>query len=146
LVSNVRAKEILLSLFFNGWPEEKFKAVANQYSLSRLPNLVKSTALKRIKWHKEQNHEVAVVSASSRYWLEPWCKLQDIDLLASELEIIDSKITGKLCSKNCHGNEKVIRIKNKYDLNNCSYIYAYGDSIGDIPMLNIANEKFYRTF
>lgn len=47
---------------------------------------------------------------------------------------------------NCHGIEKVNRIRNAVDLSNYDDIYAYGDSKGDSGMLDLATRRFYRSF
>ncbi len=46
--------------------------------------------------------------------------------------------------KNCNGREKVKRIKNEYDIESFDKIYAYGDSNGDKPMLEMADIKYFR--
>ena len=69
-----------------------------------------------------------------------------ISLIATELEIINNKITGNLISTNCFGPEKVKRILKSYDLLNYDCIYAYGNSRGDHEMLELATEKFYKPF
>ena len=67
-------------------------------------------------------------------------------LLATELEITEGKITGKLRGKNCHGEEKVARIKAAYDLSKFENIFCYGDSEGDKPMLALATQAHYKPF
>ena len=62
------------------------------------------------------------------------------------LEIDDKIITGKTFQRNCYGPEKVKRIREKYNLSNYKYIYAYGNSRGDYEMLSIANESHYKPF
>ena len=48
--------------------------------------------------------------------------------------------------KNCHGQEKVNRIKAKIKLEHYKTIYAFGVSSGDKQMLAIANKTFYQFF
>jgi len=146
IIPNHKAKEIVLRYFFKGYKEDEFKKVANKYSLNHIKTILRSSAMEKINWHKENGHKVVVVSASIDCWLRPWCEENDLELLATKLEIKDVKITGKLLSKNCYGIEKVNRIKESYDLEKYDYIYAYGDSSGDKEMLALANEKYYKFF
>jgi len=146
VISNHKAKETLISYFFKGWEFKDFKKVASDFSLYQLPKLVKKSALERIEWHKNQSHDVVIVSASMECWLKPWCQENKIDLISTKLEIKNGKLTGKFLTKNCHGIEKVNRLLEKYDLNNYKFIYAYGDSKGDKEILKIANKKFYKYF
>lgn len=146
LIPNYKAKQKMLSWFFKDDDEAFFLNAANQYSLSLIDKIVRPKAIERIKWHKKEGHMVVIVSASLECWLRPWCNQNGIELLATQLEIKNGKVTGYLSSKNCYGQEKVNRIKAQYNLKDFEYIYAYGDSSGDIEMLELANEKLYKPF
>ncbi|MGJ0355679.1 HAD-IB family hydrolase [Aliarcobacter cryaerophilus] len=146
LIPNYKAKQYMLSWFFKGMRKVDFLKVANEYSLVHIDKILRPKAIEKINWHKNQGHKVVVVSASIECWLRPWCEKNNLELIATKLEIKDDIVTGKLLSKNCYGVEKVNRIKELYDLENFDYIYAYGDSSGDKQMLEISHEKFYKTF
>uniref|UniRef100_UPI00404867AF HAD family hydrolase n=1 Tax=Algoriphagus sp. TaxID=1872435 RepID=UPI00404867AF len=146
IIPNYVAKEELITYFFKGYKDDVFINLAKEYSLTKLDNLVRAKAIDRILWHKKQGHKVVVVSASIDYWLSPWCKLYNIDLLSTKLEINNGIITGKFSGNNCYGAEKVKQINNYYNLADFDYIFAYGDSRGDKEMLEIANESFYKYF
>ena len=146
LIPNYKAKQYMLSWFFKGMSEDAFFKVANEYSLVHIDKIVRQKAIEKINWHKNQGHKVVVVSASIECWLRPWCEKNNLELIATKLEIKDDIVTGKLLSKNCYGVEKVNRIKELYNLEKYDYIYAYGDSDGDKQMLSLAHEKFYKPF
>lgn len=145
-ITNNTAKEKFLAYYFKGYAEDEFKKIAKEYSLFHLDNIVKPSALEKINWHKHQGHKVVVVSASIECWLQPWCGKNKLELLATKLNFKNGKFTGYFESKNCYGLEKVVRIKEKYDLSAYSSIYAYGDSSGDKEMLEIADKSYYRCF
>ncbi len=105
-----------------------------------------SHAAEKIAEHKKNGDEVVVVSASATNWIEPWCKQNDIACLATQLEVVDDKLTGKLAGLNCNYDEKAKRILEKYDLNKYSSVYGYGDTKGDKAMLQLATHAFFRTF
>ena len=146
LVSNQYIKENITKYFFSNIDITEFKIKAEQFSLNNIDILIRKNALERIKWHQKNNHKVVVVSASIDYWLKPWCDKNHIDLIATQLEVNNNKLTGRLNNKNCFGSEKVRRIMGKYKLSNYDYIYAYGDSRGDYEMLQISSEKSYKPF
>jgi len=146
LIPNHKAKQKMLSWFFKGMSKDAFFKVANEYALLHIDKIVRPKAMEKIAWHKAQGHQVVVVSAAIDCWLKPWCDKNNIDLIATRLEIEDGKLTGKFATKNCYGIEKVNRIKEKYNLEKYSVIYAYGDSSGDKEMLSIANERYYKHF
>ena len=146
LIPNYTAKEKVLTHFFKGMQTDKFKELAKEYSVNQLPQIIRPSAMEKIKWHQSQNHKVVIVSASIECWLKKWCQSNNIDLIGTRLESINGKLTGKLATKNCHGIEKVNRIKERYNLNNFDYIYAYGDSIGDKEMLELSDQSYYKIF
>lgn len=145
-IPNYKAKQIMLSWYFKGLSKEEFFKVASEYSLNHIDKIVRPQAMKKIQWHKDKEHKVVVVSASVECWLRPWCDKNGLDLIGTQLEIKDNRVTGKLLSKNCYGKEKANRIRERYDLNSFDFIYAYGDSRGDKEMLELAQEKYYKYF
>ena len=146
LISNNSIKQILITYFFKGKNINEFKKNAEYFSLNMLEPLIRKKALKEIEWHKENGHDVVIVSASIDLWLRPWCIKNDVALISSMLEVNDNLITGKTRNRNCYGLEKVTRIKELYNLSEYSYIYSYGNSRGDYEMLKIANESHYKPF
>ena len=146
ILTDQKIKELVFSLFFKGWEIEKLQKFGDNFGINKIPLLVRKSAIERIDWHKKRGDIITVVSASSEIWLQKWCNSMEIGLIASKMEVSEGKITGKLIGKNCKREEKVSRIKEKYDISKFDEIYAYGDSIGDKEMLAIASNKFYRYF
>lgn len=146
LIPNYKAKQKMLSWFFKGMNERDFFEVANEYSLVHIDKILRPKAMEKIRWHKEQNHTIVVVSASLECWLRPWCEKNGLELIGTKLEIIEQKVTGNLLSKNCYAQEKVNRIRQMYDLTKYERICAYGDSRGDKEMLELAQETEYKPF
>jgi phosphatidylglycerophosphatase C len=144
IISNYKAKQKVISYFFKGYNKSQFQNIAKEFSLKIIDKIIKPEMLEKIKWHKLQGHKIIIVSASLECYLKPWCDKNDLDIIATKLEFKNNIFTGNLETKNCYGKEKVNRIKQKYDLNQFNYIYAYGDSKGDKEMLSIANKKFYK--
>jgi HAD superfamily hydrolase (TIGR01490 family) len=146
LFNRQKAKEKLLSVFFSGMPEHEFKEQSVSFANNRVPSLLRPGAVEKLKWHQQQGHEVVIVSASPAHWLKPWCNSNGFACISTELEVADQKITGKIHGLNCHGEEKVRRIREKYQLSAYDAIYAYGDTGGDKPMLAIAGYSYYKPF
>ena len=146
LISNWRAKEIMLAFFFGGDQSAEFQRKCDAFISERLPALLRKEALQKIALHLSNHDRVIVISASSYNWIEGWCKSMNIELIATRLEEKQDRITGKLSSLNCYGKEKENRIKDYLDLQEFSPIYAYGDTVGDKEMLELAHHAFYRKF
>ena len=146
ILSNHKAKEIMLRYFFGGMLINKFNEICVKFTKNVLPGLLRKQALETIRNHIENQTKVVVVSASPINWVKPWCDQYNLDCIATCLEVKDNKLTGKISGENCSGHVKVHHIKNAYELKNYSTIYAYGDTPGDKHMLALSNHKFYKPF
>ncbi len=146
LIPNWKAKEMVLQYYFKNTPIEIFETAAARFATIEIPKMLRPTAMEKLRWHQQEGHRVVIVSASATQWLRAWTTSINVELIGTELEIKDGKITGKLASPNCYGIEKANRIKSLIDLTQYQHIYAYGDSRGDREMLELATEAFYRGF
>lgn len=146
LISNQFAKEQVLRYFFGRTLAEKFQQYCDEFADKEIPRLLRQKALHEILQLQQKGFEVVIVSASAENWIRNWCKSINVSLLASRLEIRNEKITGRLIGKNCHGEEKVRRIREMYQLAEYSSIYCYGDTNGDKPMLALGHHSFYKPF
>jgi phosphatidylglycerophosphatase C len=146
ILSNHRAKEIMLTRFIGGMKEEDLINACQRFSQNILPGIIRPAAITRIHEHQQEGTKVVVVSAAPTYWVSEWCFQQQIQLIATNLEVKDGLLTGCINGKNCHGKEKVHRIREAFDLSNYSTIHAYGDTKGDQPMLSLAHHAHYKPF
>ena len=145
MVSHQFAKEKLLSYFFKGMLEYDFIQICNDFTSQRLPGLIRKSAMQKIEQYRKDKVPVVVVTASAESWVKKWCNSVNVECIASKMEVINNRITGKLKGNNCNYEEKVLRIKSNYTLENFDEIHCYGDSSGDRKMLEIATESFYRS-
>jgi HAD superfamily hydrolase (TIGR01490 family) len=146
IIPNYKAKQYMLSYFFKGMSIEKFQKVAKEYSLKHINTILRPQAMEKIDWHKEQGHKIVIVSASIDCCIKPRCDKNNLDLIATKLQIKDGIVTGKFLTKNCYGIEKANRVQERYNLDDYDHIYAYGDSRGDKELLGLADESFYKPF
>ncbi len=99
--------------------------------------------LEKVRWHRDQGHELVLVSASLSTYLEPLAPQLGFDaVLATTLQVgPDGRFTGRLVGRNCRGVEKVDRLRawlGGHDPDEC-VIWAYGDSSGDTELLAMAH-------
>jgi len=146
LITNSSAKELVLTYYFKDDPLKSFQKKCDSFGENIIPAITKPEAIKTIYNHLSKGHRVIIVTASAENWLFFWCKNMGIELIATQLEVKNGLLTGKISGKNCYGNEKVQRLRDYLNLNEYSEIFAYGDSKGDIPLLELANHKYYKTF
>jgi len=136
-------KEAFLTLLWKDVPHEEYLAGALRYAESRIEGLLMPLALSVFRRHIERGHDVYIVTASLKDWVEPWASKHGVPVIGSELETAGGLLTGRLRGANCRGPEKPRRIIEAVDLKNRGKIYAYGNSSGDKEMLLMADEKVY---
>ncbi len=146
LIPNWRGKERMLTWFFAGETIDSFNLKSDEFCRHVVPNLIRPKALVEIDKHRNAGATVVVVSASAENWIAPWCRTLGLNCLATQLEVVDNKLTGKIKGFNCYGPEKENRLRSCYKLEEFDEVYAYGDSKGDLEMLALAQQKFYKPF
>ena len=146
IISNQKAKEQFLSFFFRNYPLTRFHQLCDTFAKEAIPQLIRPKALREIARLQQAGAEVVIVSASPENWIRPWSDQAGVQLLSTRLAVKDDKLTGKIMGRNCHGEEKVRRIKEAFTLSGYDEVYAYGDTRGDLPMLRMANISFYKPF
>ena len=62
-------KEKMLLGFFKDMPYDGFVKKCEEYSKQDLIKIINPVALKKISWHKENNHELVLLSASLGEWI-----------------------------------------------------------------------------
>jgi HAD superfamily phosphoserine phosphatase-like hydrolase len=96
-----------------------------------------NTHEKNIKsfYRKQKTKNDLIVSASPTFLLNNISKRERFRLIATEVDLK----TGKIIGKNCHGEEKVKRIKKEgiKSINN-----FYSDSESDLPLAKMAKKAF----
>ncbi len=146
LLPNYAAKERVMRFFFSNTPVEEFQRKCDAFANDVLPTLLRPKALDEIERLQQAGAEVVIVSASPGNWSQQWRTKLGLASLATRLQVKDNKLTGRFDGKNCHGEEKVCRIRDAYDLDAYDEVYSYGDSKGDKPMLGLATFAFYKPF
>lgn len=135
-----------IRFFFRKHTLDELLEKSENFSRGILPSLLRDSAMQRIRWHQNLGHTVYIVSASIDLILKTWCQSQNVGLITNTLEIINGKCTGNFLLPDCNGAEKVRRIKQMIVISDFTKIYAYGDTEMDLPMLELADEKYYCFF
>ena len=142
-VSRDQLARRFIRIFFSGQNLSLLEKKAKAYVERQIPRLIINEVYDAFRRHQKWNHDVVVVSASPFIWLKPWCKTHNCQLIATRLDEKNGILTGSVVGERSIGDEKVIRIKEKFSLSDYDVIYAYGNSYGDIPMLQMADRPFY---
>ncbi len=146
IISNNKAKQILLQWFFNREPLDVFNNKCRIFARHFIPKILRHEALEQIQYHKNNKETIVVVTASAENWVKPWCDEMNLLCIGTKLEVKDNKLTGLYLGKNCYGPEKENRIKKQFNLSTFDKIIAYGDSSGDREMFALADQYYFKNF
>jgi phosphatidylglycerophosphatase C len=145
-LSNNLAKQKILTYFFAGMEERVFQEKCDLFAENIIPGIVRPGALSEINHLRSRGFEMVVVSASAGNWIRKWTENLSLQLIATKLEVKKGLITGKILGKNNYGEQKVVNIRELWNLNEYEEIYVYGDSSGDNPLMDLATKSFYKPF
>ena len=146
LISSEKLKKIIVKKCLQNKRYEDIVSNAAVFCKKDINQIIKKTAIMKLEEHKKSGDLVVIVSASLEIILQEFIDKTKIKLIANKLEFKNGICTGEIIGNDCNGQEKVRRIKEKYDLDSFEKIYAYGDTEGDMPMLNISDYPNYRLF
>ncbi len=146
IISNQTAKEKVLHYFFGGMQLPAFQQQCDAFAGTAMRSFIRPKAMEEIQRLKAAGTVVVIVTASAENWLHQWCLANNLSLLGTKLEAVNGRLTGKIDGRNCHGEEKVHRIRTGFDLSQYDEIFCYGDTKGDKPMLRLATFSFYKPF
>lgn len=116
----------------------------SEAALRYVPTIaVRHDVVAKLHAHQEDGHRIVVVSASPTIYVAPAVlRLGVTDVLATDLEVVEGVITGRLATKNCRAEEKVVRL-DAWLAGRDVELHAYGNSPDDAPMLARAHHAVW---
>lgn len=150
LYPNWKAKQQIFAHLFAGMRIEKFDALCRGFA-EESQHLLRPKSITLMHEALVAGAQVFIVSASIDNWVRPFFdirNLKGVQVLGTQIEVEDGKLTGNFKSNNCYGKEKVHRIaealkpfeRSEYE------IEAFGDSRGDKEMLAFADKGHFKPF
>ena len=150
LYPNWKAKQQIFAHLFAGMRIEKFDALCRGFA-EESQHLLRPKGIILMHEALVAGAQVFIVSASIDNWVRPFFdirNLKGVQVLGTQIEVEDGKLTGRFKSNNCYGKEKVHRIaevlksfeRSEYE------IEAFGDSRGDKEMLAFADKGHFKPF
>jgi len=137
-----RAKESLFVRVLGGTDAEQFDAAGVAFARHHLRTRLRPDAARRLAWHQARGDRIVIVSASPESYVREAGRLLGVDgVVATQLAVEDGRITGYYEGKNCRGPEKLRRLQEWAAASGEApdRIWAYGNSRGDLRMLDAAD-------
>ena len=162
LYPNWKAKQRIFAHLFAGMRIEKFDALCRGFA-EESQHLLRPKGITLVHEALVAGAQVFIVSASIDNWVRPFFEIRNlkgIQVLGTQIEVVDGKLTGRFKTRNCYGEEKVNRISKalateptpggdtvpQNSIRSQYEIEAFGDSRGDKEMLVFAHQGHYKPF
>ena len=148
LFPNWKVKQKIFSYFFKGMKIDDFNTLCTRFA-ERNKHLLRPAGIEKVRQAIAEEHTtVLIISASIDNWVRPFFDENDkkIQVLGTQIETKESRLTGQFTTKNCYGEEKVNRLTALYPHREAYYLIAFGDSRGDKELLTFADKGFYKPF
>lgn len=143
--SREAAKSIVLRRLLGGMREEDATRSGERYAemLLSSPDALNTVVVDAVRSYVMGGGTAVLVSASLDLYLKPLApRLGFHAALCSTMEVEDGVLTGRLAGANCSGQEKVERLV-AWAGGMPENLVAYGNSRGDLAMLNAAASGFW---
>ncbi len=141
------AKERLFQKLLAGTDLADVRETSRNFATEHLAREGRAELIDRLHWHRDQGHDVVVVSASPQIYVDVMSELLNATGGLGTRLAVDpvGRLTGGYLGKNCRGTEKMRRLTEwikERDYATPPIIYAYGNSRGDRRMLSGATYPF----
>lgn len=141
------AKERLFQSLLAGRDVADVTRASREFIVTHLREEGRPDVIARLRWHRDQGHDVVLVSASPQIYVDVLAEeFQIAGGLGTRLAVDDrGKLTGSYLGKNCRGTEKMRRLNewiSSREYADEPVIYAYGNSRGDRRLLAGATHPF----
>ena len=142
-------KERLFHRLLGGLPVEEVDRRSVVFAHRHLQRHLRQDTRRRLEWHRRQGHYTVIVSASPECYVSPAGEELGVDgVVATRLAVGGGGLlTGGYEGKNCRGAEKyarlIVHLRAQGLLSNNGgvqpVLWAYGNSRGDLRLLNAAD-------
>lgn len=147
LTSRDAVKAYVIRRFFKNVPVQYIEDKAERFAKDIIPSLIRPKALEALKQRQIAPYTLYICSASIGPYLRHWGKAHGItNIMATELESRHGVCTGNISGWNIWGPGKTRRISAEFVGQQIRIKEAYGDSRGDLEMLNAAEASYWRPF
>jgi putative phosphoserine phosphatase / 1-acylglycerol-3-phosphate O-acyltransferase len=120
-----------------GSDETEAWRLSGEWFEAMLRHYIAPGARERVTWHRAQRHHVAIVSASTPYAVRPVAEDLGLSYLATQLEVIDGRFTGRIVEPACYDEGKVTLTRAYAQTHgiDLAQSFFYSDSHRDLPLL-----------
>jgi HAD superfamily hydrolase (TIGR01490 family) len=137
--SSSLAKERLFAALFKGMAVSAFTQLGEAFA-EEIDTVVNEAVMPQMIDAKNTGKRIIIATASIDNWVKPWAYRHGFnEVVATQVEVVNNKLTGRFLTKNCIREEKVRRLMayvgdiSEYEL------FVWGNLPDDAPILAIAD-------
>ncbi len=145
-VTRDELKGRLIKAFLTGVEEQWVRQKAEEFCERYWSRLMRPAALESVAAEIEKGAIVTLCSASPEMILQPFADRLKVELIGTNLEVVDGKLTGLIEGSNCRCDSKVARLEGVYGPLTQFRVRAWGDTRGDHELLAAAQDAHWRHF
>ena len=121
-----------------GMPESALIEMGDKAFRNSVARSLYREAIQLVEAHRAAGHRLVIISAASRYQVEPVARALGItDICCTQLEVEDGHFTGRAIAPLCYGEGKLMaarRFARTYS-SQLKHCWFYSDSSADLPLL-----------
>ena len=142
-----RIKAAAVREYLGGVSRETLEDDARRFAQQFAPKLLRPDALATWRRWQGRGARMIIVTASPDLTVAPFARGLGAEVLIGTQLAFDDKgrVTGALAGANCRAAEKVRRLQAMFG-EDVRLAAAYGDTPGDLDMMQIADERGYQVF
>ncbi|MHC8346685.1 HAD-IB family hydrolase [Pseudomonas sp. RT6P73] len=139
-------KARLVQTFLTGVNAQWLGQAAARFNQARWSRMMRPAGLRAVAAEIQSGAVVTLCSASPSLLLRTFADRLGVELIGTELEIVDGLLTGRIIGGNCRGGNKVLRLEEVYGPLRQIRLRVWGDSPGDNALLFRAQDPHWRPF
>jgi HAD superfamily hydrolase (TIGR01490 family) len=110
-----------------------------QFMQEKIVPIIRPWGQQCLAWHRTRGDTIAIITATNRFVTEPIARLLGVDhLIATELELVDGRFSGRPQGIPCFREGKIARLEQwlQEQGRQLEDSWFYSDSHNDLPLLN----------
>ncbi|MBM7454280.1 HAD superfamily hydrolase (TIGR01490 family) [Oceanisphaera litoralis] len=127
------------------WQARDLAPLVDEFIEQEILPLVYPEARARLAWHRSQNHEIVIISATGEHLVKPIARALGVNhAIGIMLEHDDGVYTGRPRGVYSYRQGKLIRLQEWLEQQSLSptHSYGYSDSPNDLPLLEFVDTPF----
>jgi len=139
------ANKKFLLRYIKGLKEEEIELLAKEYFENKIKHKIIESTLECLRKLKSCGYKTIIISGGYECYIKKFAESFDCDeVIATEIEIVDGIVTGKIAGLDCMGVNKIYKLNEVIDIQDIHYdeSYTFSDHDSDIYIFSLVKNRF----